>query len=230
MIECTLEISSVQDAWFLAGKARSVFHSSSYPRKKIPPISSRLFWPIFSHYFFGSQPPSRTISSSSDLLPHLKIMPHAASAAPINVDRPASATGAAPATAAVPAADSVGSDHRARSQRWSGAVKNRAVRRFVNKRRGQRSVRDPATDPAAVSHPFGADVSSLGTIAAHSSAAVEVDVNAPAQADLFDTAESMLSDDATIEEYVALCSRLVWPGIQSLRPEQTERRNFRGMH
>ena len=150
-------------------------------------------------------------------------MPHAATAAPPNGDLPASATGAAPATAAVPAADSVASDHRDRSQRWSGAVKKRAVRRFVNKRRRRRSVHDPATGPAAVSDALGAaDVSSLETIEAHSSAAMEVDVNAPAQADLFHTAESMLQDDSPLEEYIALCSRLVWPGIQSLRPEQTE--------
>ena len=102
-------------------------------------------------------------------------------------------------------------------------MKKRAVRRFVNKRRPRRSGRDPAADLAVDPDVLGdATVASLETIASHSAAAMEVDVNAPAKVDLSEKAAAELPDNPTLEDYIALCSRLVWPGIEALRPAQME--------
>ena len=51
---------------------------------------------------------------------------------------------------------------------------------------------------------------------------MEVDVNAPAKVDLSEKAAAELPDNPTLEDYIALCSRLVWPGIEALRPAQME--------
>ena len=112
-------------------------------------------------------------------------MPSAVPTASPDGGRPAAAPGPALAASAPPAVDAVAADHRARSQRWQQSVKKRAVRRFVNKRRPRRSGRDPAADLAVDPDVLGdATVASLETIASHSAAAMEVDVNgAPPRAD-----------------------------------------------
>ena len=79
-------------------------------------------------------------------------------------------------------------------------MKKRAVRRFVNKRRPRRSGRDPAADLAVDPDVLGdATVASLETIASHSAAAMEVDVNAPAKVDLSEKAAAELPDNPTLE-------------------------------
>ena len=167
--------------------------------------------------------PSCTIALHHDLLPPFKIMPSAVPTASPDGGRPAAAPGPALAASAPPAVDAVAADHRARSQRWQQSVKKRAVRRFVNKRRPRRSGRDPAADLAVDPDVLGdATVASLETIASHSAAAMEVDVNAPAKVDLSEKAAAELPDNPTLEDYIALCSRLVWPGIEALRPAQME--------
>ena len=150
-------------------------------------------------------------------------MPSAVPTASPDSGRPAAAPGPALAASAPPAVDAVTADHRARSQRCQQSVKKRAVRRFVNKRRPRRSGRDPAADLAVDPDVLGdATVASLETIASHSAAAMEVYVNAPAKVDLSEKAAAELPDNPTLEDYIALCSRLVWTGIEALRPAQME--------
>lgn len=149
-------------------------------------------------------------------------MPHAAPPAAGDGGPPAVVAAPAPAAAAAPAVDAVAANHRARSDKWRRAVKNRAIRRWLNKKRPRRAGVDSDTE-CAINPELLDDgtLSSLETIASHSSAAMEVDINKPAKADLMKTVEQMLPNDAPVEEHFALASRLVWP-VESLRPKQTE--------